>query len=600
MNRTSSLFTFAMALLLSVSSALAQHRTLTIVNSGEQPVWAVLTPGGSPSEGAELYNSGGWFQQTATMFNWVPTTFTGTIAAGSLATVTLGSVNNAWNFAAGQLIQIPGAGADGGNLQTTIASVTLAVVSGTTITTPGTLTLNPPATTPVTSAAINEPAEMAAFIAASGNPPANTLALPIPDSGAASVNLYFATGCPGDTASTPGTTGPLDPAAQCIIAPFGATVAAIETRFEGTFGCVAGTSQCAFNPSSNATNFPNCASAPDATNCQALPAVDAYDVTAVDGYTMAMKLTVTPPGSPKLPFTCGTGTGQVTTLDASNLDLASCPGENAGNLYSSIDAVEQVLDAGISLLARDTSPKQHYQACVAPYKWLEDGLSVTPNPGQVPNPTCSGGTCNSVTYYAGVGCDSPPTAKHCPGGSAGQEEVGPLLNGTQAIENTIYVRQVYQMGNKPIYRWQYDDQLANQSCPSSNNNSYPQYTLTVSPNGGNPYSASQRWTYSNSNNTCTPTSDSTAPYSSLIDCQHDRMNYVCKNVEDDTGFPNAMWVPSTKTDAVPFTSIPTFAFTCQTVSAPGSCAGGSCMVPLCRVVYSNGGTFSSPCPTSLR
>src|SRR5262249_55764615 len=149
-----------------------------------------------------------------------------------------------------------------------------------------TLTIQPAAPQKVTNAAsISVPSAMAASILAG-----QTLPLSIPNGGAPSVNFYFAMGnCPN---------GPFG--GSCIIGSN--ALAQLNTLFEASFGCPSGQQGCAFNPSNPVcpTGAPycgttSCATQPTAPNCGPLAPGDTYDVSAVNGYTIPMKVTVIPP-----------------------------------------------------------------------------------------------------------------------------------------------------------------------------------------------------------------------------------------------------------------------------------------------------------------
>jgi hypothetical protein len=228
----------AAALLPGIGGALGQSRSLAIINQCEAPVWAVFTPGGAPPQGAALYNSGGWFQEYAKEFEFIPTGFVGSTATDSTI-VTLAVAAEKFNFVAGQLIRIAGAGPQGSDVTTTIADASLT-----------TLTLHSAAQTAVSNEPILVPAEMAAPIARK-----ETLTLAVPDEGAPSGNFYFATGCADN--------GPFgDADHQCTIGASLGSLAGVQTRFEPTFGCIPGTKTCAFNASSPADQYPDCATKP--------------------------------------------------------------------------------------------------------------------------------------------------------------------------------------------------------------------------------------------------------------------------------------------------------------------------------------------------
>jgi hypothetical protein len=586
MKRLAWLLPIGVTTLLGVSDALGQGRSLQVINQCAAQVWAVVTPGGNPRQGAALYNSAGWFQPSASQFNWVPTGFTGNGPAGSTMTVSscqtccpasVSQCPNSSNFVAGQSIKV-------GNFVTTITQVSISASSAT-------LTLSPALPQAVTNASISIPSQMASAIAASG-----TLSLAIPNGGAPSVNFSFAMGnCPG---------GPFG--GSCIIGSN--ALAQLNTLFEATFGCAVSNPQaCAFNPGNPASL---CQNEPTLANCGPLGSGDTYDVSAVNGYTIPMKVTVAPPA--------GATAGQCAPIDASVLDLASCPSEKNTTIFSTDPQQQTAINGGVSLLAQDSSG--NYQACASPFEWLANAYGTqanphpTPNPNPLPaccgsagtNPSCpqvtSGAFCTSTSYYAGAGCypNKANQALGCPAGggspSGVQEQVGPgsptsvTPTGQYAIHNTNYVQQLYQMGYRG-YTWQYGDAVGTQTCPSigTSGTSYPAYTVTLCPNGGLPYSKAQTWTYSSSSGLCVLSQSGS--YASLAACQQANLKYACVAQPDDSGVPNAMWTVAA-TGRYLHAAIPTPTLVCQNISLTVS--GQSSPVPHCTYVY-GGGTSAKPC-----
>jgi hypothetical protein len=585
----------AITTLLGIPDALAQGRTLQIINQCAAQVWAVVTPGGNPTQGAALYNSAGWFQSSASQFNWVPTGFTGktgannqTLTVPSCSTCCPSGVSpcpNSSNFVAGQLIQVP---IPGGTFVTTITAVSISSSSAT-------LTVSPALPQKAVNAApISIPAKMAASILAG-----QTLPLSIPNGGAPSVNFYFAMGnCPN---------GPFG--GSCIIGSN--ALAQLNTLFEASFGCPTGQQSCAFNPSAPASSFPNCSTQPTLANCGPLASGDTYDVSAVNGYTIPMKVTVIPP--------TGAAAGQCGPIDGSTLDLASCPSETSATISSTDQQQQTAINGGVSLLVQNSG---NYQACAAPFEWFTNGYGTPTNPhplgaccGSSCNPAVPAGAyCTSTSYYAGAGCtnatDATSQALGCPAGAGGslgagspagaQEQVGPgslaspTPNGRYAIHNTNYVQGLYRMGYRG-YTWQYGDAVGTQTCPSigSSGTSYPAYTVTLCPNGGIPYSATQGWTYSSSSGLCV-LSTSGGSYASLAACQQANLKYACVAQPDDSGVPNAMWTVAAT--GISYSAIPTPTLTCQNVSLTFS-KGGATTVPHCTYVYP-GGSIANPCPQS--
>jgi len=275
----------------------------------------------------------------------------------------------------------------------------------------------------------------------------------VPDKGAPGGNFRVYMGC---DASSP---------TNCIIGAASGDFAGINTLFEPTFGCKPGTpsGQCAFNPSSPASTYPNCAGDPTAANCGPIASQDNYDISAVDGYTIPMKIDV-----------AGTGCNRQTT-DASMLLLAKCPAETGKTVYSSLAAQETVIEQGVSLLNKDGSG--NYKSCTSPGHWFAATQLGTPsNPVLTPPDGC-----NSGSYYScGGNCTSsqPP---RCPSCGKAQCEIGPKFDGTYAIENTNWVKTLKSWGYKG-YTWAFDDGEGLQQCDWG-----AQIKLTLCPAGGTPY-----------------------------------------------------------------------------------------------------------------
>jgi hypothetical protein len=343
----------------------------------------------------------------------------------------------------------------------------------------------------------------------------------VPDQGSPGGNFRFYMGCPS------GNTDPFN-TAGCTIGAAAGDLAGVNTLFEPTFGCrpTLSGAQCAFNPSSNPTQYPNCQSSPSSTNCQAIPAADNFDISAVDGYTLPVKVVGVPLS------------GSTVTIDGSMLDLASCPTETTSTLYSTVASQQKQIQGGVSLLNKNSTGQ--LQACVAPYKWFMTGTLGTPA-----NSAPANGACNPVTsacFYSAAGCDNSNPVTSCPGGSGPQQKVGPKGNGTLAIQNTNWVQQLYMLGYNG-YTWQYGDGVGNQSTAWGT-----AITVTLCPAGGTPYTAGQLWTFAPSAGTCstsgkTGTPDNKTTWGSLFACQSANMLYTCDNytANDPYNLPTGLW-----------------------------------------------------------
>jgi hypothetical protein len=495
----------------STASAQAQsHPRLTIVNQCEDDAWAILTPGGDPQHPAVLANSSGWFRQYAQQEYFTSVGWLGTIAANStlmaLANPVPGKPPPGFVFVPGQILKIQGAGGAGADLTTTVVSVT----SGGTL-----VTLQDRAQTAVQNTPVSFNKLVGAVLVKGKG--AQSLTLAIPDAGAPGANFGFYMGCPSLANNT-------QPFANqgCVIGAVAGDLSTINTLFEPTFGCIKGTQTCAFNPAGDAAMYPLCPSNPNATNCPPLIPVDFYDISAVDGYTLPMKVEAT-----------GTNCS-APVKDASMLDLSSCPAETNKTLYSTDAQQQTLINGGIHLL---TSDSQYQKACVAPYKWFEVSTFGNPNNTHTTQPNCplNSDSCTSVSYYAGAGCDPNNPRLACPAGSGPQQRVGPQQNGMFGVQNTNWVKELYALGYTG-YTWQYGDGVGTQTCDAG-----AHITVTLCPNGGRPYDNSVKWQFSAATGSCAVATG--GAYPSLAACQQANMRYLCDNLTTNDPFsvPGALW-----------------------------------------------------------
>ena len=277
------------------------------------------------------------------------------------------------------------------------------------------------------------------------------------------------------------------------------------------------TTQQAHGTGSPVYELPNCQFNPSIATCQPIDSSDYFDVSAVDGYTIPLTVTVT----------TGQSTCNRATTDAGMLDLASCPTETAATLYSTLAAQQAQIKSGVSLL---NSSAAGLQSCAAPYKWFQTTTLGNPPVAQMSDPGCN--PINSSCYYAGSGCDNSQAATSCPGGSGPQERVGPEQNGSYGIQNTEWVTVLHAMGYLG-YTWQYDDGLGTQQCSWGE-----ETTVTLCPAGGTPYLENQLWTFSTATDTCstqgqTGKPDGVKTFGSLFACQTANMLYTCKDLTAD-------------------------------------------------------------------
>lgn len=302
----------------------------------------------------------------------------------------------------------------------------------------------------------------------------------VPDKGAPGGNFRFYTGCDAQ-------------GNNCIIgAPIG-DLAGINTLFEPTFGCKPGlgAGQCAFNPAAPADA---CRNNPGADTCPALESADNFDISAVDGYTLPMRLDVQ-----------GNGCNRPST-DASMLDLASCPQETAATLHSTNAAQQAVIQGGIDLVTKTADGK--LRACSSPCKWFTaTGLGTPPNP--VLTPPVNGCPLDSSCFYCCGGQSTCPNDSTCPACGGAQCKIGPRLDGSYAIDKTAWVTRLSGMGYEG-YTWAYGDGEGDQAC-----NWGARITLTLCPRGGVPYRAEQKWAASGGK--CL--ASDAGQHASLADCQ---------------------------------------------------------------------------------
>jgi hypothetical protein len=538
----------AIALCCIAASESAGQARLTIKNQCADDVWAILTPGGNPSQVAVLKNSGEWFRHYATQENFIPLGVTGSIAATSTMLTLTSKPTNPQFFKTGQIVKVVGAGEGGMDLIAAIINVQNEGLA---------LTLKNAAQTSVVNAQVLYDTLQGAVLINSRQ----SLALAIPDKGAPGSNFRFFIGCPGLSNNTQpfGSKG-------CVMGAATGDLAGINTLFEPTFGCVGGTAKCAFNPADPAAA---CQQNPDAKNCSPLGPVDFFDISAVDGYTLPM--TVEAKGT-----NC-----TAPSKDASMLDLGSCPGEDAGTLFSTTAKQQALIARGIDLLTRDG--KGNYEACVAPYKWFELATVGSPRDSSSTLPNCADGKCTSVSYYAGAGCDPQNPRLACPGGSGPQQRVGPKQDGSFGIQNTEWVRQLYALGYTG-YSWQYGDGVGQQSCDAG-----ATITVTLCPANPKPYLKAE-WVFDAATGQCHVGQATANQYDSLAACQEANMRYVCDDLTagDPFKIPGALWrADATATLKGHGYSYDQFRKQAQLICAniPVSGVGGVSSVPICTYYY---------------
>jgi len=559
------------------------HPRLKIANQCTSDIWAIFTPGGNPSQIAALQNSGGWFRAYAEQEHFTGTGATARPAADTDTVMIAAPPGDpTLYFYRGQFIEIVTAK----NTQQDIPGPTAMVtaVSSNPVMTGTILTLDQKVTVPDDPdnigtgglATISVDQLQGALLIPKGG----ASIFQIPDGGAPSGRFTFFTGCPENGI------GKTDPFSQhsCTIGAANTALAATNTVAEVSFGCTyssqpdepAEKQNCAFNASSPADIFPNCAANPNAANCSPLGTNDFYDVSAVDGYTFPLKVDVTAQ-APLTEKICNNNSGNFpltateASIDGSMLDLFSCPTENNTSIYSTNQDQQDLINGplGLSLLTRWNAddmpdPNGAVKACVAPYQWFGDQTKTLGDPvDKAPqNADCADGSCTSTSYYAAKSCDGTNTTTKrffCPEHSGPQQRVGPHLvvpfegyetpDGMFSIHNTNYVKQLYALGYKG-YTWQFDDGVGLLNCPSTykigDPEEYTSYTITACPSGATTNPAEPaKWVYSSTTGACVASSagGGVTSYGSIIACQQANMRYRCDDVSkfDPYDVPNALW-----------------------------------------------------------
>lgn len=297
---------------------------------------------------------------------------------------------------------------------------------------------------------------------------------------------------------------------DCMIGTIaGEDRAGIFTLFEASFGCIPTTAHdvCAINP---------------AKQSERLTAVDWFDISAVDGFTIPMYLQVT--NAHKL--TC---TRSFT--DASMLDMASCPREESSTLHALDTADQELKDAiknGFSLL---TQSDDGYQCCASPCKWFtghELGNPTNPIGPMNPDP---GNTPNTASWYCCACCGRSP------GPGTGPKECDQGPDGVDPISGSGYVHRLKELGLLG-YSWQFDDHTGLMNCTQTKTGSAT-IVLTLCPlkatgalyprpAGSKPYLKTHGWNWVNGK--CTANNNG-GSYKSLFECQKAKMQYKCTKVQ---------------------------------------------------------------------
>lgn len=241
--------------------------------------------------------------------------------------------------------------------------------------------------------------------------PGDYVDYPIPDQGLAGTRFWAGYGCDGTGNNCLiGQSG--GPADQGFICPPWGCSPPIDSKFEGTFGCMpyVPTGACLINPSSP-TQEP-------------LPRTDGWDTSAVDGFTLPYRVRVI--------GHCGRGpTNGV--IDCSGLSMAACPSTedlSTNGQYPALASVDMMLhtpaDAGHRLAGC-------YSDCARLTFSQWGGMSYTPNSPQ------------ALSYC----CPTPP--------------VTPAACSSGPVAQTAYTRLIHQQCPQ-VYGYAYDDGTGNWTC----------------------------------------------------------------------------------------------------------------------------------------
>jgi len=203
----------------------------------------------------------------------------------------------------------------------------------------------------------------------------------------------------------------------------------VDSKFEGTFGCLATvpTSQCQINPSASG---------------QPLPQTDGWDTSMVDGYTLPYRVVVTPVNG-----NCSAGPKN-NVIDCSGLRLDRCPAHenlSTNGQYPSL--------ASENLLLQYPQQNASSTAVFAPAGCYSPCSKLTSGQWQsIPNPPFTGTTYSPAAAQAqDYCCPTPPI-------SSGACSSGP-------VASTSYVKLIHTRCPQ-AYAYAYDDANGNFTCPA--------------------------------------------------------------------------------------------------------------------------------------
>ena len=234
---------------------------------------------------------------------------------------------------------------------------------------------------------------------------------PIPDIGLAATRFWPGFGCDetGNDCAVGQSGGPASEGFSC---PPEGCAPAIDSKFEGTFGCLPSVApgDCQDNPSAPGVK---------------LPASDGWDTSMVDGFTVAYTV--------ELLDACPDGP-EGGVIDCSGLQVSACPSQEDLSTNGQFPPLE-----GVDLVARDPSTDA-VAGCYSPC-----GKLTYSNWGNTPTFAPDAG---EAEYYC---CPTPPIGvDDC--------RTGPVVD-------TQYVELVHQQCPQ-VYAYAYDDGIGNWSCPA--------------------------------------------------------------------------------------------------------------------------------------
>jgi hypothetical protein len=261
----------------------------------------------------------------------------------------------------------------------------------------------------------------------------------VPDTGIAGLRVWPGFGCDSNGQNCQvGASG--GPATNGFTCPAGIGCAPpVDTKFEGSFGCIAGSGTCLTNPSGGGTLGP----------------LDWWDASFVDGYTTPIKVVVN--GScPAGPQSNGPGGPPGGVFDCSGLTLNNCPTNENLSTNGQFPALanENLVMYYPNANGTPTSTKA---GCYSPA-----GKLTFAQWQSIPTPPFTGTTYAPTAAQAQMyNCPTPPiTPAQCSSGPAA---------------STKYTQMIHATCN--AYAYAYDDTIGLSTCPAATG---LQYVVTFS------------------------------------------------------------------------------------------------------------------------